>query len=126
MWKIAKHKKRSNLPPQTLDKVIQNCFPLMIQSNALWYFKRTGHGKYKLQSFQKIGRGFEKLMSNIEQDDGTNDDKSAEKIFKKMTKVRKLGTTHKKSIAAIAKLQKHQKNTRARTRVMKSKTFVFL
>ena len=67
---------------------------------------------------QKIDRGFQRLLSHIEDDQGENDEKSAEKIFKKMTKVKKIqGTGHKKSIAAIAKLKKQKQGTRARTQV---------
>ena len=79
------------------------------------YIQQTGNNVSL--SFQKIGQGFQRLLSHIEDDDGTNDEKSAEKIFKKMTKVKKLGTAHKKSIAAIAKLQKQKQGTRARGKV---------
>ena len=64
--------------------------------------------------------GFQRLLSHIDDDDGENNEKSAEKIFKKMTKVKKIrGTGHKKSIAAIAKLRKQKQSTRTRRQVKK-------
>ncbi len=67
--------------------------------------------------------GFERLLSHIGDDYGEEtEEKAAERIFKKITKVKKVqSTTHKKSLAAIAKIRK-QNEARFRTQV----SFVFL